>query len=519
MPFSFINFKKTKNKLLNTKNVFYGILDKVGIYIGKILQKEQRNMRKLLSVITAVIIAVSFIEVPVSAASLKLSRSKVDLPIDYYTTLTVKGAKGKVEWSSEDSEIASAEPFSSNSADIIGKKTGETYIYAKADGKTLKCRVKVKPAFISVSSENMELGPEDSKTVRISVIGPKKICIKNSDKSVCSVTYGKWNGNTVDLTVKAGNEGTAALSIYAENYFDSTAVSVNVSVDGGETILRDDDPQENSASDADKEPDVKPLSGKRPRAKSGDYEKYCYGMKKVIENYSHDCEILIYSPEYGRLFSHNTKKYVMGASTIKLPYVYYCCTQIEQGKHSLDEKVVYKEEHYYGGMGKVQYSEFGSEWTIRTLIDYTLRYSDNAAYFMLMSVFGKDGFNEMVKEWGYSSQLGVRNYPDVNAEFMKTAMLKMKKRSSDGECWSIAWNALLKSVQVEARKELKGRDVAIKCGTTNGYYHEVCYVDGEIPYVLIIMTEVDGKTKDEAFVRNIANIADNIVWSAPARKT
>ena len=476
-------------------------------------------MRKILSFFIAAAITISLVYVPALAkTSLKLSRSSVELPIDYYTTLTVKGASGTVEWSSEDDEIAYAEPlpYDGASADIIGKKTGETYIYAKADGKTLKCKVTVKQSFISVSTDHLDIKKGNSEKIHISVAGSKKLAVKNSNENICSVSYSKWNGNDIDITVKAIGSGDAVLNIYASGYYDSTAVPVSVSIVSKKTVKDNTASQEITAFS--KAPEVFPLSSRLPTPKPGDYEKYYSRMEKAIANYPHNCEVLLYSYKYGRLFSHNTKQTMMGASMIKVPYVYFCCTQIEKGKHSLDEKVVYKEEHYYGSMGKIQYSEFGSEWTIRTLIDYTLRYSDNVAYFMLMSVFGKDDFNKMAGKWGNGPQLGERNYPDVNAEFVKTAMFEMQQKSSDGECWQVAWNALLNSTDVTVRETLTNRNIAAKLGTTTGYYHEVYYADGYSPYILVIMTEVDGKTKDEKFMQKIADIANKLVWTYPAYK-
>ncbi|MCH5193240.1 MAG: serine hydrolase [Oscillospiraceae bacterium] len=475
-------------------------------------------MRRLLSVFMAVILVISFTQLPVSAASLKLNRSSVDIPVDYYTTLKVKGAKGTVKWSSENSKIASVEPVDGKSADIIGKKTGTATIFAKVDGTTLKCRVNVKKSLISVSSDHAELSKGESKTISVSVLGSKKLSVRSSNKNVCSVSWDKWDGNNINIRIKAKKDGAAELDLYTKDYFKSTAVPVDIIVDSSGTLLMDAAPDA-AEGEPDEWKDIMPLSERKKKSENADYKKYCAEMQQIIAGYDHSCEVLLYSPEYGELFSHNTKEYVPGASTIKLAYAYYCCTQIEQGRHSLSETLKYEQKHYYGSSGKIQFYDFGTEWNVATLLDYTLRYSDNVAYFMLLDIFGEDGFNEMLRSWGYGSiQLGDRKYPDSNAEFLKTSMLKMQEKSSDSrQCWKLAWNALLQSEKIEIRKEISGVDMAVKFGSTYGYYHEVCYIDGDIPHVLVIMTGVEGKTRSEAFIRKAAVCAEKIVQSQKRR--
>ena len=472
-------------------------------------------MKRLLCIITAIIIAVSLIEIPVSAEAntLKLNRSNVDIPVNYYTTIKVKGAKGSVKWSSSDSNIALAEPVGESSAEIIAKKEGSVYIYAKADGKKLKCKVNVKPSLISVSADTVGLASGDSRMISVSVLGSKDLSVRNSNKNVCSVTLEKWDNNSVNIKVEAKKDGAAELDFYVKDHYDSTAVPVSILVDSegmpmaeGDIFSKGDVPDEWE--------NITPISSRDRKWENDDYKKYCSEMQKIIGEYDLGCEIILYSPDIGELFSHNTLQYVPGASTIKLAYVYYCCTQIEQGNHSLDEKLAYAEKHYYGSSGKIQFYEYGTEWSVATLIDYVLRYSDNVAYFMLLDIFGEDGFNQMLREWGYGSiQLGERTFPDVNAEFLKMSMLKMKEKSSDGQCWKLAWNALLQSERIETRKEISSVDLAAKFGSTYGYYHEVCYIGGDMPHVLIIMTGVEGKTRSEAFVRKVAVCAEKIVNS------
>lgn len=409
-----------------------------------------------------------------------------------------------------------------NSADIIAAGEGETYIYAKADGKTLKCRVTVKRAFISVSNKNVVLDIGDKKTVKLAVTGSCKLSLKNSDKTVCTASWGKRKDGISSLTINAKAAGSAKIKVYLKG--DSApAETVNVKVNSTDIISLD-----SGGSDKDSEvtfiEDVYPVSERvvpnleaeaeaAAAAYAAEYESLCAEMNRIIKAYPYKCAVLVESKEKGRLFSYNTKEYMPGGCTIKVPYVYYCCMQMEQGNHSLDEKVTYQSRHYVGGSGKIRYEKYGTTYTVSELIDLALRISDNVAYFMLVDTFGKHGFNQMVQDCGYSSLLYSSNYPGVNAEFLNYSMLKMQKKteSSSHKSWSVAWDALLKGISTsEIRTVIDGK-VAIKCGVPSSvYYNEVCFIEGKSPYSLVIMSKSETYEGDAGFFKSVARCAEKL---------
>lgn len=189
-------------------------------------------LRKILCVITAALMVAALCAVPASAASVKLNKTSVNLPIGYTTTLKVSGADS-VKWSSKDSSIAKVKSAKGNTAKISGLKSGSTYIYAKTGNKTLKCKVTVKKSFISASSSNVSLAKGGSQTITLTVKGSKDIALSNSDKNVCSTKWGKWNGGKIKLTVNAKNPGSAQIKVYTKKYSKSTAKTINVNVSGG----------------------------------------------------------------------------------------------------------------------------------------------------------------------------------------------------------------------------------------------------------------------------------------------
>lgn len=193
-----------------------------------------------------------------SAAKPKLSKTSANVPIGYSVTVKVTGASN-VKWSSDNESVATVKADGA-SAKIYGKKTGTAAISAKVGSTTLKCRVTVKKSFITPSEENISLGKGKSKTVTLKVSGSKDIAISNSGKDICSASWGKWDGNTIKLTIKGKAEGSATIKVYAKKYSESTAreiaVRVGKSSKSDDEIIGDDDTEENSDTEASIEEQV-----------------------------------------------------------------------------------------------------------------------------------------------------------------------------------------------------------------------------------------------------------------------
>lgn len=197
--------------------------------------KGKSNMKNLLRTTICTLLTIALIipltAVTAAAAKPKISQTSVNVPIDYSVTVKVTGASG-VKWSSDDESVASVKA-SGASAKITGKKTGSATISAKVGGTTLKCRVTVKKSFITPSAERVAVGAGQSKTVTLKVTGSKDIAVSSSNSSVCSASWGKWNGSTIKLNIKGKASGSAVVTVYAKQYSKSTAQKITVKVGNG----------------------------------------------------------------------------------------------------------------------------------------------------------------------------------------------------------------------------------------------------------------------------------------------
>lgn len=120
--------------------------------------------------------------VEVQAVTIRLNKKSVTLNKGK-TTLKVTGTKKKVKWSSSNKKIATV----TSKGKVTAKKAGTTYITARVNGKTLKCKVVVKQNQVTT---NVYITRSGKKYHRIPKCGNSKYVSK------VSLKYAKSHGYT-----------------------------------------------------------------------------------------------------------------------------------------------------------------------------------------------------------------------------------------------------------------------------------------------------------------------------------
>ena len=219
-------------------------------------------LKKIICIAMTLVMVLTMCTVPASAAVVKLNKTSVNLPIGYKTTVKLSGTKTQAKWSVSDSDIIKV-TASGNTVKITGKKSGTAYVYAKVGKKSYKCKVIVRKSFIQPSKNSLSITKGSSGTVTLDVNGSHSLSCSNSNKSVASVSFGKWNGNKIKLTVKGKKAGTAYIKVYAKGYESSTAKTITVKVKkSGTTVYYDDAgfifgiPDDGSTSGSSSENDI-----------------------------------------------------------------------------------------------------------------------------------------------------------------------------------------------------------------------------------------------------------------------
>lgn len=198
----------------------------------------KKTFKSLLSIFLAVFMIVSLAAIPSSAAA-KLSKTSITVTKGYQSTLTVSGASN-VTWSTGDKSIATV-----SKGKVVGKAPGTTYVYAKAGGTTLKCKVTVVAAKITASRSDVELDSAgDSQIVTLTVKGSHSgLTVGTTNKKVASASWVKpveWDGNKIKIRITAKGEGTAKIKVYLKKYPSTCYKYIDVTV--GDSLYEEDDP-------------------------------------------------------------------------------------------------------------------------------------------------------------------------------------------------------------------------------------------------------------------------------------
>ncbi len=208
------------------------------------------------------------------------------------------------------------------------------------------------------------------------------------------------------------------------------------------------------------------------------------------------------------------------ASVIKAPYVKHL---LESGA-DLTKKLKSSNKQGYSYIDK--YPE-GTEFTVKELMEYAVRYSDNTAYYVLNKEFGFNGFN------AYAKGLGVRANADRNLvlQFSKPRFGYLSARDAGLYFEDIAnyiegtderqkllkeWLTTTTVDGMLADALGKTYTLAHKYGQQDlGYaagraYHDAAIVYSPNPYVLTILSTMKADATADKVFKDVALLIDSI---------
>lgn len=142
-------------------------------------------------------------------------------------------------------------------------------------------------------------------------------------------------------------------------------------------------------------------------------------LQRILQQYNKKISLAVWQTDHTRALTYNTNQTYFSACTIKIAYALSCCQQIDAGLADENTMLTYQEKHYHKGSGTIRKSAYGTQYSLKTLIDLCLSISDNVAYKMLIDYFGLEYYNEFVTTLGcdsiqisrmWASQIQVNDY-------------------------------------------------------------------------------------------------------------
>lgn len=235
-------------------------------------------------------------------------------------------------------------------------------------------------------------------------------------------------------------------------------------------------------------------------------------LDAALQQYSEQISVGYYALDSGAAYTYHAGQRYNAASLTKAPFCMYILQQASEGKCDLDKQLQYTEKFVSKGTGKLKNLPVGGWYSIRTLVEYAIRYSDNAALRMLRSEFGTAGFI------AYAGALGIPD-PKViqlitnSTITVEEALLYMRAihrfiaEDPNGPLLRQYMTTTTNPMIVSTQKY----PVVRKYGWADKSFHDMAIVEAPQPYALVILTDhEDGTAEDFAMFRRISGLFERV---------
>lgn len=236
-------------------------------------------------------------------------------------------------------------------------------------------------------------------------------------------------------------------------------------------------------------------------------------VDSLLKSYGSSTAFYIVSLQDGMTIGYNVDKSFETASSIKAPYALYIYQEIENGNINPNQEIVYEPRYYNEGTGVIKNSEFGTAYTVRDLVYYSLTESDNIAHIMLHANFGVNGYNQMLSNLGTKSLyltasnpwgfLTPRSMALIWQEIYNFAILKEE---------GITFFNILSNGKYNYFKEIMpGIPSASKAGFASHDVIQAGIVIGEHPYIAVAVANKGGSSGAYTQVLKIISAMNDIM--------
>ncbi|MDH7481163.1 MAG: class A beta-lactamase-related serine hydrolase [Armatimonadota bacterium] len=218
----------------------------------------------------------------------------------------------------------------------------------------------------------------------------------------------------------------------------------------------------------------------------------------------------------GLEFFFNEHEVFPSASVIKVPIIVELFWQRDEGRVSLDETVILKDEDKVEGSGILKELHEGLELTLRDLATLMIVISDNTATNLLIDRLGNDVVNSRMRSLGLEKTTLARKMYDweqarLGKENLCTPyeMMQLLRWLACGEIPSRS--ASQEIIEIMARQQYRDKiplmlpadlKIANKTGSISGVTHDVAVVYAPWgPYVLCVMAKGIDDQEDQRIAK------------------
>ena len=226
-------------------------------------------------------------------------------------------------------------------------------------------------------------------------------------------------------------------------------------------------------------------------------------------NQSNDHFAFKYKDIYsGFSVSYNEEQEIFAASCIKAPKDIYIYEMASEGKINLDDILTYTDFYYNDGSGVLKDNEFNTSYDVRTLVNYSTIYSDNAAHNMLMDKYGIKNMLNYWKKIGTDIIFtGWSNWGNFNAHDASIYMEELYDFYIENKDYG---SELMNNFINNPSKFITGKNnykVANKSGWDGSVVHDVSIVFADNPYIVVALSNLGERDNAWGYFNKVNNLA------------
>jgi len=211
-------------------------------------------------------------------------------------------------------------------------------------------------------------------------------------------------------------------------------------------------------------------------------------IRALLGNNINKVGMVYYDINSGKAIKINEDKQFVAASTTKVPINMLMYDMVKDKKININEKLKYKECDYEEGAGILQDKELNTPIAIKTLSDYSIRYSDNIAINMILRKVGNENkYDYMEKILGHNVvHSGNNTTPKDSYKILE----KLYKNAENNKYYTTIIETMKKTEYHDRiDKYIPKKIVAHKIGDFGECVNDIAIVNKENPYILVVFTE------------------------------
>ncbi|MBU3142641.1 serine hydrolase [Clostridium sp. CF012] len=184
----------------------------------------------------------------------------------------------------------------------------------------------------------------------------------------------------------------------------------------------------------------------------------------------------------------NQDKQFVAASTIKVPINMLMYDMVQEQKIDINEKLLFKEGDFEEGAGILQETDLSKPIALKTLSDYSIRYSDNIAINMILRKVGNENKYDYIEKIVAHPIVhsGNNTTPKDSFKILEKLYLNLDKNK-----YYSAMIETMKKTEYHDRidKYIPKAIVAHKIGDYGECVNDIAIVNKENPYILVVFTQ------------------------------